>query len=180
MAIDKRYIVEKLMDMMTDRQLETYKLFYECGRDKKEVAKRLGIKVESIRQYFTYQKILRLAIEVTDMEEGSRPMTNVPTLEWTMNENMTLYHLAKREFERYDKEIADGARDKVTIGLRDKYQKDMKEMIKQITDHQNKFGEMLDKDALNISGMDKARFRNEFREYVKEFEDYFSKESWAS
>ena len=166
--------------MMTEKQRLIYKYYFETGRSRKEIAKRVGIKYESVCQYLKTQKILKLAIEVTDMEEGVKPMTTVPTLEWTMNENMTLYNLAKKDFEIYDKMISEGQRDIETIKLRDKYQKDMKDMVKQITDHQNKFGEMLDRDALKVTSMDKDRFKREFEDLSREFQEYFSRDSWAS
>jgi hypothetical protein len=163
---------------MTEKQKVLYDAYFQCNRDRKEIAKKLGYTRRTVDQYLTRYWVVQLAIEVNDMEAGVLEKIDNPTLEWTLQENMRLYQHAEREFIKFDEmcvknDFGDGT---INLELRDRYKKDMREMLKQITDHQNKFGEMLNNDTLEIGKMTTKELIAEYKKLNGEVEKFLSKE----
>lgn len=197
-VLSKKYVVDVLYKYLTIKQRRLYDLYYLFNRDALKAAKmfieeyklkssRLNEKL--IKRNYTKYVLLKLAIDVNncDIEElREEARVDNPTLEWTLTETMKLYKHADKEFKKYDELVIEyeGKEEKdmdvlgKLINLRDKYQRDMKELLKQITDFQNKFGEMLNDDSLKIGMLSDEALMGELGIYVEEAKEYLSKEKW--
>lgn len=188
MVISKKYIVDGLYKYLTKNQKEMYDIYYKYNRDLNLCVKELlGKKYDDStedgkrqivvwKQYYRKYPLLKLALEVTDSEIDVEKIDS-PTLEWTLSELMNLYKHAEREFYRYEKDFVDNHKEGA-IEKRDQYKKEMKELLKQITDFQNKFGEMLSDDSLKISMLSDDKFIEDLGAYTKEANEYLAKEKW--
>ncbi|NTW31050.1 MAG: hypothetical protein HGB12_00175 [Bacteroidetes bacterium] len=192
--LKKKYIVDNLYKYLTVKQQRLFDLYYLFNRDTlkaarmyiKETGGKEGRNGEiAIKSHYRNYPILRLAIEVNDCNisdlSEEEPIES-PTLEWTLVETMKLYKHTEKEFFKYEEKVSEWKEEYGTIEqlieMRDKYKKEMKELLKQITDFQNKFGEMLNDDSLKIGMLSDSDLMTELKKYTNEAQEYLAKEKW--
>jgi len=96
-----------------------------------------------------------------------------PTLEWTLNQLMKLY----RDYEDRFNYIKD-SKDPDVYDMIESIKKNMGVLLKQITEFQTKFGQMIDDDALRISKLSDKALGEEIERLTAECKDYLKRKRW--
>jgi hypothetical protein len=158
MFLTKDQILDFIIDKMSDKEKEVFKLYYECNRSITEMVKTKDKKPTGSRRQIISNMLyknwkLRLAISFKDMCENDLKQFESPSPEWLIQEQMKLY------------KEADNTKDK-------------KDFLKELKDLQYKFGESLDDDVYSIMGLTLEQDLEIAEDLVRQLREYISTKKW--
>lgn len=171
--LDGNYLIKLSYDDLYVKQKEIYDLYYECNRNWDEVGRRLKRPGKAVQVTFSKQLKLKLAIYVRDYFNDIKHYTETPTLEWSLTQLMRLYNDYEERFEALRSN-----KDPEVYDMIESIKTKMSNLLKQITDFQNKFGQMIDDDILKISKLADHELSEEINKMIDESKEYLSRKKW--
>jgi regulator of replication initiation timing len=171
--LDGNYLIKLSYDDLYVKQKEIYDLYYECNRNWDEVGRRLKRPGKAVQVTFSKQLKLRIAIYIRDYFNDIKHYTETPTLEWSLTQLMRLYNDYEERFEALRSN-----KDPEVYDMIESIKTKMCNLLKQITDFQNKFGQMIDDDILKISKLADHELSEEINKMIEESKEYLSRKKW--
>lgn len=147
-------------NFLTKQQQQIIYDFKTSGKSVKEFASSYE-NYPNVDKYINTNKNLKLAALLVRMPVNQKAETPIdhgelPTLEWTLSELMSLYKSSKDS----------GDEDK------------MAKLLKQITDYQSKFGEMINENALRYGQMSTQELMDSVKPLMEDIQKYINKKKW--
>jgi transcriptional regulator with XRE-family HTH domain len=176
MVADIKEVNEVIYGMMTDRQKEFCKTYFELGGDRKAIAKRMGMNRNSVDRYIRGERepLVRVIVLLNNLSELDLKHHSKISPEWLEAEAKEMYDNAKTKMVETDKPEYEGDKERD----RKYYEKMMQEYFQQLKDLEYKFQDMEKDDMVKLIGLNPSQLLGIVNEVKDMLETYIKKHAW--
>lgn len=178
-VLTKERVLELIRKDMNANQCRLAQAMIDTEMDLVKASELLKIKKEYLQSqwYGTDSNLIRAytILSLIKIDTGVKRGNVIPTLEWNLEQLMTLYEDYQERFNelKATKDTIEDYDDRM-----ESIKSKMQALLKQITEFQAKFGQKIDEDVMRINKLSDDELAKEFDALIRECGLYINKSKW--